>query len=131
MALPSLSGLVADLPVEVGDVVVTFQVAPIPGKRYGEIIDAGRDADGRVSDDDVAVPLLAAGIIGVYSSVESQVAEFTEDDARELWEEWPEFARARVLRAVIAASTKGPGADPFGGSKRTGNGDASTRATSG
>jgi len=126
MALPKLDRLTVTHTVTLSDDLdVMFQIVPIPGARYQAIIDDGRDPEtGKTPWEDVAVALLSAGVVAVYSSVESQPQPFTEADAVELWTEWPEWARWNVYQAVIACSTKGPAANPF--SQSTQNGSAAT-----
>ena len=118
MALPKLTSLVQTHTVTLAeDLDVMFQIVAIPGSKYQAIIDSGRGEDGKTPWETVAVPILTAGIEAVYSSVESAAVPFTEQDAAELWGEWPEWARWDVFQAVIAYSTKGPAANPFSQSK--------------
>jgi hypothetical protein len=124
-ALPKLGTLTRDHVITLGDdLVVTFQLVPIPGSEYTKILDAHRSEDGKAAHEDVAVDILAAGISNVYSSVESTPAPFEAADANELWTEWPEWARWQVYLAVVAYSTQGPGANPFGKSPEKENGDS-------
>jgi len=125
MALPKLNQLTTDHVIELDDdLTVTFQLSPIAGTAYNAIIDAHRDDDGKAPHEAVAVDVLTAGIRAVYSSQESTPADFTETDARELWDEWPDWARWSVYGAVVRYSTQGPGADPFDGPKRRRNADS-------
>ena len=121
-ALPRFSDVHQDHTVQLADgVYVVFQVVAIPGARYNEILEECRGDDGKVRIEDTGVPILTAGINRVYSSVESTPIEFTQADAEEIWETWPEWARTDVYSTVIAYSTRGPAADPFSGSTRNGN----------
>ena len=118
MALPKLDRLTHTHTVTLGDGLdVAFQLVPIPGLIYQEIIDAHRGEDGKTPWETVAVPILTAGIGTVYSSVESTAVPFTETDAMEIWNEWPEWARWDIYQAVIAYVTKGPAGNPFSKSK--------------
>ena len=118
MSLPKISELTQTHTVTLsGDLDVMFQLHPIPGLIYQQIIDAHRGEDGKTPWEDVAVPILTAGIGTVYSSVESSPVPFTAEDAEEIWNEWPEWARWNIYQAVIAYVTKGPAGNPFSGSK--------------
>lgn len=118
MALPKLDQLIQTHTVTLGpDLDVSFQIRPIPGAAYQAIIDAHRDEDGKTPWEVAAVPVMSAGIVAVYSSVESTPVPFSEGDAQEIWGQWPDWARWEILQTVIAATTKGPGANPFFGSK--------------
>lgn len=122
MALPKIDHLTHTHTVTLGeDLDVVFQLRPIPGITYQDIIDAHRGEDGKTPWEAVAVPILTAGIGTVYSSVESKPVEFTETDAIEIWNEWPEWARWNIYQAVIAYVTKGPAGNPFSGSKQNEN----------
>jgi hypothetical protein len=124
-ALPKLGTLTRDHVITLGDdLVVTFQLTPIPGSKYTQILDAHRGEDGKAAHEDVAVDILTAGIANVYSSVESTAVPFGQADATELWTEWPEWARWQVYLAVVAYSTQGPGANPFGKSRQSENGES-------
>ena len=122
MTLPKPSELVHTHTITLGEGLdVSFQLSPIPGAVYQQIIDAHRDEDGKTPWETVAEPLLEASIQRVYSSVESTPQPFTINDATEIWETWPDWARWDILQAVIAYSTKGPAANPFSGSTRNEN----------
>lgn len=119
MALPKITQTGTDHTITLDDdLTVTFHLTPIPGKTYQAILDDHRDDDGKVTHDDVAVEMLDAGIATVYSSVESTPQPFTADDATEIWETWPDWARMNVYQAVVTYSTRGPAADPFDASAR-------------
>lgn len=125
MALPKPGNLIQTHTVTLADEVdVSFQIAPIPGAEYQQIIDDHRDADtGKTPWETVAVPILTAGVVQVYSSVESSPVEFTTVDADEVWSTWPDWARWDILQAVIAYTTKGPAGNPFSGSRRNETGE--------
>jgi len=125
MALPKPSQITHTHTVVLGDDIdVSFQMTPIPGSRYQQIIDKHRGEDGKTPWETVAVPLLVASVQAVYSSIESTSVPFTEADAVELWNEWPDWARWDLYQAVIAYSTKGPAGNPFTGSKPKPNVDS-------
>ena len=118
MTLPKLSSIIQTHTLTLSDdLTVSFQIRPIPGVEYQQIIDEHADEHGKTPFEVIAIPVLTAGITTVYSSVESTPADFTEADATELWEQWPEWARWDIYRAVIEYTTKGPGGNPFSASK--------------
>lgn len=122
MTLPTITQVTLDHTITLDDdLVVTFRLVPIPGSKFQRILDDHRDADGRSPNTAIAVDLITAGISEIYSSVESTPAVFTDADARELWETWPDWARWDVFSAVLTYATKGPAADPFVRSKPNGN----------
>lgn len=137
--LPDLSDNLAEVPVVLDDLTVTFRLRPIPGPLWTKIWSHGNDlgkaagADG-ARRDDVAVPLLTAGVGSFYDSNTNNTpvpwapatvdldkqwnpdeAEFGwepfEDrpataGARDLWA-WPEWARMTVYNAVLAYNLSG------------------------
>lgn len=118
MALPKLDRLTHTHTVTLGDSIdVAFQLRPIPGIVYQQIIDDHRGEDGKTPWETIAIPILTAGIGTVYSSIESTPVAFTVTDATEIWSEWPEWARWNIYQAVIAYVTKGPAGNPFSSSK--------------
>jgi hypothetical protein len=122
MALPKINQLIQSHTVTLAeDLVVTFQLVPIPGSQYSAILEAHRDPEGKSPHEAVAVDVLTAGITAVYSSVESSPVAFTSEDAAELWEQWPDWARWDVYTAVTAYTTRGPAADPFSKSRQNEN----------
>ena len=122
MALTKITEVSSDHVVTFSDdLIFTFQLVPIPGSDYQAIIDAHRDDDGKASNDDVAAPMMEAGIDQAYSSVDSQPSPFGIDEAAEIWKDWPEWARWSVYNAVVAYSTRGPAADPLDAAKKKGN----------
>lgn len=122
MTLPKLDRLTRSHTVTLGDELdVVFQLQPIPGLIYQQIIDEHRGDDGKTPWETIAVPILAAGIGTVYSSVESTPVAFTDSDATEIWNEWPEWARWDIYQAVISYVTKGPAGNPFSKSKQNEN----------
>lgn len=123
MTLPNLDSLVHTHTVTLSnDLSVSFQLRPIPGGEYQTIIDAHRDPDtGKTPFETIAVPVIAASVTSVYSSVESTPSPFTADDAKELWTTWPEWARWDVYTAIIGYTTKGPAGNPFTGSTQKEN----------
>jgi hypothetical protein len=116
MTLPQLTDLTTDVTIELADhLIVTFQLAPIPGKTYQEILLRHRDATtGDSSVEAMGLDLLKVGVRTVYSSVESTPVPWTDADAVEFWDTWPEFARQQLLIGVYQFATNGPVADPFG-----------------
>ena len=114
MALPKVTGYTGqDHVVDFGEIQVTFQLRLISGVEYNQILDAARGEDGKAKVEDVAVPTLIAGVSGVYSSEASKLEDFTKADATEIWDDWPEWARLQLYRAVVAYSTTGPTGDPL------------------
>lgn len=101
------------------DAEVSFQIVPLPGARYQQLVDECRDPDtGKTPWANLAVPLLTESVTAVYSSLESTPVEFTAQDAEEIWEEWPEWARWDIFATVLHDNTQGPASDPFTTSKR-------------
>lgn len=95
------------------DVVVTFQLAAIPGKRYQEILDDHRDEEGRATNEACYIDIVTEGVHATYSNIESTPTPFTQADATEIFETWPEWARWEIFTVCVVYSTKGPAADPF------------------
>ena len=127
MTLPKLDTLTHTHTITLSDdIIVSFQLRPIPGIEYQGLVVEHADPDtGKTPFDnpDFAQAILAAGISAVYSSVESTPTDFTDQDANELWQQWPEWARWDIYTAVINYTTKGPGGNPFTTSKPKGNGE--------
>ena len=122
MALTKITDVSSDHVVTFSDdLIFTFQLTPIPGTDYQDIIDEARDDAGKASNDDVAAPMMCAGIGKAYSSVDSVPTPFGLAEAREIWDTWPEWARWSVYNAVVAYSTKGEAADPLDAAKKKGN----------
>jgi hypothetical protein len=122
-SLPKFAAVHRDHTIELDDgVYVVFQIVAIPGTRMTQILDAHRSEEGTVLREDIGPDVLEAGIGKFYSSVESTPVEFTASDAAEVWETWPDWARAELYVAVETYSTRGPVADPKGGSTRNVNG---------
>ena len=62
MALPKLSDVGRDHTITLDDdLTVTFQLRPIPGARYQQILVEQRGADGRVTHEDVAIDGVRVG----------------------------------------------------------------------
>ena len=51
------------------DLIFTFQLVPISGLRYQEIIDQHRDDEGKASNEAVAADLMHAGIGTAYHHI--------------------------------------------------------------
>jgi len=118
MPLPKLADATTPVTVDPAPgITVTFNVGVVSGRRYNLLLEQHRAADGRIDQDSFAVALLEVSVRSVYSSIESTPVEFTRDDAVELWDEWPEAARGRLLATCVALQTKGPDADPFAASR--------------
>lgn len=122
-ALPSFTDARTTHTIAVGDIDVVFNIVPIPGKTYNQILDDHRDDDGKVANEAIAVDIITHGIDSVYTSVESTPQPWERDDAVEVWETWPDWARGELFTVVHAYSVAGPRADPFSKRKRNGNDD--------
>ena len=113
MALTSITSVTVDHIVTfTDDLVFTFKLAPISGTVYQQILDDHRDEDGKTSNDSVAAALMFAGITSARSNGD-EFQDFGRDDAAEIWDEWPDWARWDVYNAVQHFATRGPGADPL------------------
>ena len=120
MALTPITQVTTDHTVTFSDdLIFTFQLVPIPGTDYQDIIEDHRDDDGKASNDNVAPSMMEAGISHAYSSADPRT-EFTIDDAREIWDTWPEWARWSVYNAVVAYSTRGSASDPLDAATKKG-----------
>lgn len=113
MALPDITAITQAVTVELdSDIAVTFNLCPIPGSVYNDLIDAHRDTEtGKAPHDDIAEQVLLAGI-STYQTGDDELEHFVDEDATAIWTEWPDHARWNLYHAVTVFSTKGPG-NPF------------------
>lgn len=107
-----------------GAVWVVFIIRPISASKYSEILDeaAAGKADGEfVSTNDIAVQIIAAGVVSLYSSENNTPEKLDAPDAvlmaTEVWTTWPTWARSSLFDAIKSYSLEGPspkGSTPSG-----------------
>jgi hypothetical protein len=111
--LAALDGWVRDA---APDVTVSFRTQVPSGADLERLYRAHPAADdgARWNLETFPPALIAASVIEWCSSeTPGEVAALTEDDAVELWETWPQWARRELFTALYAQATDGPVVDPF------------------
>lgn len=101
---------------------VTFSTRLLSGAEWEHLqrISPSEDERYRWNMDALAPRVIAAMVTEWQSTSGSHGGPFTEDEARELWQTWPQWARAELWEALYGQIIAGPGADPFGRSNRNG-----------
>ena len=91
-------------------------------KRAQERYDSDPIGDGPVvRNDDVAVDYLTAGVVGFYTSENSELVGFDHDLAVEMWADWPPGIKVDILTALLRFSATGKAKDPKAGSTPNAN----------
>ena len=107
-ALPKLTDVEHAVPVHLDeDTVVVFILTPIPGQQWDDIHTASNGEPVDLSDPPewFCEQLLTAGVSWVETPGGRE--PFTTSDAEELWRDWPQHARLKVLGEVFKFNRAG------------------------